>query len=120
MPFIAELLNDITRQVNEPKIPGIGPDAPIQTNPNGASQSSSPYRLDLIPPLSLLDVAAVLKGGADKYGVDNWRGLSVDDHLNHALVHIYAFLAGDTQDNHLGHATCRMMMAHEQQLKGVL
>lgn len=120
MPFIAELLNDITRQVNEPKIPGIGPDAPTQTNPNGASQSSSPYRLDLIPPLSLLDVAAVLKGGADKYGVDNWRGLSVDDHLNHALVHIYAFLAGDTQDNHLGHATCRMMMAHEQQLKGVL
>lgn len=98
-------------------IPGVGPDAPITTNENGAKQSSSPYRVDLLPPLSLLDVARVLKYGADRYGVDNWRGIPIADHVNHALVHIFAYLSGDTQDNHLGHATCRMMMAHEQALK---
>lgn len=100
-----------------PLIPGVGPNAPTSILPNGAKQSASPYRLDLIPPLSLFDVATVLAYGATKYGVDNWRGISVEDHLNHALQHIYAFLAGDRQDNHLGHATCRMMMAHEQKLK---
>jgi hypothetical protein len=99
-------------------IAGVGPDAPISTCPvTGAKQSHSPYRLDLIPALSLLDVAAVLSTGAAKYGANNWRGISCDNHLNHALVHIYAFLSGDTQDNHLGHAACRMMMAHETHLK---
>lgn len=98
-------------------ISGVGPDAPITTNASGAKQSATPYRLDLIPPLALLDVAAVLKLGADKYGVDNWRGIPVEDHLNHALVHIYAFLSGDTQDNHLGHAACRLLMAKEQEQK---
>lgn len=101
-----------------PRIPGVGPDAPTHTDPiTGAKQSHSPYRLDLIPALSLFDVAAVLSAGAEKYGVDNWRGIPVNEHINHALVHIYAYLSGDTQDNHLGHAACRMMMAHEQQLK---
>lgn len=99
------------------QIPGVGPDAPTTTNENGASQSATLYRLDLVPPLALLDVAKVLSYGAVKYGVDNWRGIPVEDHLNHALVHIYAYLSGDTQDNHLGHATCRMMMAHEQSIK---
>lgn len=96
---------------------GVSPNAPTTTLPNGAKQSASPYRLDLVPPLSLLDIATVLKHGADKYGVDNWRGIPVGDHINHALQHIYAFLAGDTQDNHLGHAACRMMMAHEQHIQ---
>lgn len=98
-------------------IAGVGPNAPTTTNAAGARQSDSPYRMDLIPPLSVLDVAAVLKRGAERYGVDNWRGIPVSDHLCHALVHIYAFLSGDTQDNHLGHATTRMMMAHEQSLR---
>lgn len=98
-------------------IPGIGPDAPITTNAAGAKQSSSPYRMDLVPPLSLLDVAAILSKGAEKYGVDNWRGIPVEDHINHALVHLFAFLSGDTQDNHLGHAACRLLMAKEQEMK---
>jgi len=49
--------------------------------------------------------------GAQRYEKDNWRGIDLDDHLNHALVHIYAHLAGDAQDDHLAHAFCRMMMA---------
>ena len=48
---------------------------------------------------------------AEKYGVDNWRKIGVESHLNHLLMHVFAYLAGDTQDEHLEHALCRAMMA---------
>jgi hypothetical protein len=93
------------------RLDGIGPDAPTVTSPNGAKQSALPYRFDLMDARALFQLAAILHTGAEKYGVDNWRGLPRNDHVNHALMHIYAYLAGDTQDDHLGHAFCRLMMA---------
>lgn len=92
---------------------GVGPDAPIETNAKGAKQSSLPYRCDLLPALALLHQAKILKGGADKYGDNNWRDIAIADHINHAMTHILAYLAGDKSDDHLGHATCRMLMALE-------
>lgn len=97
-------------------IQGVGPETPSYTLPNGAKQSALPYRVDLVPAKAILDVSNVLHKGAEKYGVDNWRGIPSGDHLNHALTHIFAYLAGDRQDNHLGHAACRMLMAHEQDI----
>ena len=35
-----------------------------------------------------------------------------EEHINHALIHIIAHLAGDTQDEHIDHALCRLMMAY--------
>lgn len=96
-----------------PTIEGVGPDAPVVTNAQGGKQSDSPYRCDLLPPEAVLKVARVLKHGADKYGPNNWRKLSENDHLNHAIAHIFARLAGDTQDDHLEHAACRLLMALE-------
>lgn len=92
-------------------IPGVGPDVPIVTAPNGAKQSDTPYRFDLMDPKAMFELAYVLSYGAKKYGDDNWRGLPVNDHLNHALQHIYAYLGGDYSDNHLAHALCRMLFA---------
>lgn len=100
------------------KVQGVGADAPVIENERGAKQSASPARLDLLPALATLRVGEVLKEGAEKYGEDNWRGLSVGDHLNHMLVHVYAHLAGDSQDDHLAHAACRAMMALETRLTG--
>ena len=100
-------------------IVGVGKDAPTTVNERGAKQSAGPYRMDLLPPAATLAVAAVLKYGADKYGDNNWRGIPVADHLNHAMVHALAYLAGDTQDDHLEHFACRAMMALEIKLKGV-
>lgn len=97
-------------------VAGVGADAPTVTNAAGAKQSHVPYRLDLLPPLATLDLGAILARGAAKYGVDNWRGIPIRDHVNHALVHLYAYLSGDTQDNHLGHALCRAAMAQELHL----
>lgn len=98
-------------------IPGIEPDAPVTVNANGGKQSDTPYGFHLVPASAIFDAAKVLKYGADKYGETfdnrNYTKISAVDHLNHALQHIYAFLAGDNQDDHLGHAIVRLMFAYD-------
>lgn len=92
---------------------GVGKDAPTKVAENGANQSDTPYRCDLLPPLALLSIAAVLKGGADKYGANNWRKIPLIEHLNHAQTHLLALLAGDTSDDHVSHAATRLLFALE-------
>lgn len=90
---------------------GLGPDTPVVTNEDGASQSDIPYRFDLLDPTAMLRLAGVLDRGARKYGDGNWRGIRCHQHINHAMTHIYAYLSDDKQDDHLGHAFARLMMA---------
>jgi Domain of unknown function (DUF5664) len=90
-----------------------GPDAPVVVNEQGGKQSAVAYRVDLMPPQATLHVSEVLKHGADKYGANNWHAISVAEHLNHMLIHCFAYLAGDKHDDHLGHMACRAMMALE-------
>lgn len=99
-------------------IEGVGTDAPIVANDKGGKQSHSPYRCDLLPPQGTLAVAKVLAHGAAKYGDGNWTSIPVNDHLNHAAVHLFAHLAGDSTDEHLEHFACRALMALDQQLSG--
>lgn len=101
------------------KVEGVGTDAPTVVNDRGGKQSAVPFRCDLLPPLGALEVAKVLKVGADKYGDDaNWHKVTTREHLNHALSHLFAFLAGDGQDDHLGHAACRLLMALDNHTAG--
>lgn len=95
------------------QIEGVGKDVEVVTNSSGAKQSKTLYRCDLMPPLATLAVAGVLNEGAVKYGENNWHGIPVNDHLNHAITHAYSYLAGDSQDDHLEHFACRAMMALE-------
>ena len=93
-------------------ISGVGKDAPIEVNKLGGKQSKVEYRFDLVDPKALFATAKVLKEGFDKYGSDqNWRNISTRVHLNHLLIHVYAYLAGDKQDEHLSHAVCRAIFA---------
>lgn len=94
-------------------IPGIGPDEPTVTNEHGAKQSALPYRFDLVPPRAAFALAEVMAQGAKRYAKDNWRGIALDDHLNHALAHIFGYMAGDRSDPHLEHALTRLAMAVE-------
>ena len=98
-------------------IAGVGADAPVEMNAAGAKQSSSPARMDIFPPHAALHVGAILKEGAAKYGEWNWLGIPVGDHINHVMIHLLAHIAGDTQDDHIGHAACRMMFALERHLR---
>ncbi len=87
------------------------PDAITYTNDKGASQSHIPVRFDLVDGDAMFAMCAVLHQGAEKYGANNWRGIDVDDHLNHLIMHAYAWLAGDRTDAHLSHIMCRAMFA---------
>lgn len=94
------------------------PDAPTTTNEKGGSQSDIPVRFDLIDAKAMFEMAKVLDHGARKYGENNWRLISVEDHLNHALMHIFAYLAGDETDEHLSHILCRATFALGVSLQG--
>lgn len=89
--------------------------AETHTNLAGGKQSYITRDYTLIPPEALSEVARVLHNGAMKYDKDNWRLVPLNDHINHALNHIYLHLSGNMQEDHLSHATTRMMMALELQ-----
>lgn len=89
----------------------VGKDLKTIINEHGGAQSEVYYRFDLIDTSAIFALAKVLKEGADKYGENNWRKICAGEHINHALIHIYAYLAGDKQDDHLEHAFTRLMFA---------
>lgn len=103
----------------EAVVVGVGPDAPTVTNNVGAKQSKVSHRCDLLPALATLHVAAILNAGAVKYGDQNWRGIPCVEHLNHAMIHLFAYHAGDKTDDHIGHAACRLLMGLEKHLEAV-
>lgn len=110
MPVIAEKNINYEAEPIE-IIKGVGKDAPTVTNDQGGKQSKVLYRFDLLDPLAMFEMTNVLTVGAEKYGEDNWRKISVNEHLNHMIIHTYAYLAGDKSDDHLSHIMCRAMFA---------
>ena len=92
-------------------VDGVGPDAPTVINEKGGKQSKVLYRFDLLDPMAMFEMTRVLEEGAKKYGENNWHNIPVVDHLNHMLIHAYAYLAGDRSDEHLSHIMCRAMFA---------
>ena len=88
-----------------------GPDAPVIFNEKGGGQSHLPARFDLVDGKAMFAMAQVLDEGAKKYGENNWRHIDVEDHLNHLIMHAYAYLSGDRSDGHLSHIMCRAMFA---------
>lgn len=95
----------------------VSPTAPITTNEKGGSQSLIPVRFDLIDGKAMFAMAGVLYTGAVKYGVDNWRLIPINEHLNHLLMHTYAYLSGDKTDEHLSHILCRATFAQAVSLQ---
>lgn len=57
-------------------------------------------------------ISKVLQEGQERYAPNNWRLIPQEEHINHALIHLFAAELGDTQDNHIDHALCRLMMAY--------
>ena len=61
--------------------------------------------------------AEVALYGAQKYNETrlnrNYTKIPPDEHINHCIQHLFAYLAGDTSDDHLGHAIVRAMFAYE-------
>jgi len=96
---------------------GLEPNGPTVINKKGGKQSETIYRCDLLDPVAMLDISRVLHNGAAKYGDDNWRLLSVEENLDHLLMHVFAYLSGDVSDEHLNHAACRAIFALGKHLR---
>jgi len=76
------------------------------------SSDAEATRYDLISPIGLEAVARTCAEGAAKYSDFNWEaGMPVHDLLNHALRHIYRYLAGDRSEDHLPHAAWGLLAA---------
>jgi hypothetical protein len=74
---------------------------------------------DLLPPNALLKVVGVLTTGKEKYPNDKWKTQTIQQHLSHALIHIFRYFQGDKEEPHLSHAATRLLFALEiQQTKG--
>jgi Domain of unknown function (DUF5664) len=95
---------------------GMGPDAPVVENKNGSRQSAIPTTFTTMPLRALWELAKLQKYGDDKYGPHNWRGVPQNDHIDHAFAHLMADRLGDISDDHLLHATWRLMAALEVRL----
>ncbi len=84
---------------------------------NDGRQTDIGVRFDLVPPRALQKVAEVLHKGALKYGEKNYLKISVVDHINHALNHIYGALYAlrktedDVASEELSHAICRLLFS---------
>lgn len=96
---------------------GVSPDAPVVENELGGKQSDTPYGFHLFPLSAVFAAAQTAKYGADKYGETfgdrNYVKIPSEDHINHAIAHLYAHLSGDKQDDHLAHAIVRCMFAYD-------
>lgn len=108
---------DNEKKQTESLVKGVSPDAPVVTNENGGKQSDTPYAFHMLPTSAIFAAAEVCAYGAKKYGETmnnrNYTKISPEDHINHAVAHLFAHLAGDTQDEHLAHAIVRCLFAYD-------
>lgn len=88
---------------------------PIVANETGGKQHFRPYRMQAIPPKAIMEVGKVRWEAVNVHGYDddNYKDIPCDEHLGRALTHIYAYLSGDRSNDHLSHASCRLLMALE-------
>lgn len=95
----------------------------IIVNEKGGKQHKVEARYDLIPAKPIDRVAVVLGQGCQRYGKDNWMLIELNDHINHAINHLYKFLSGDRSEDHLTNAICRTLfssyLAHDGDMHGL-
>ena len=103
----------------------------ILTNKQGGQNSKIEGRYDLLPPFAIKELAKVYEEGAKKYEADNWKKVDVEDHINHALAHVFQYLKynrrfdmnqakkypEEIKIEELSHAFCRLSMALELLLR---
>jgi hypothetical protein len=71
-------------------------------------------RFDLLPPLAMNRLARHFEKGAAKYGDRNWeRGIPLSRFLDSALRHLFAYLAGRDDEDHLVAAAWNLLAALE-------
>jgi hypothetical protein len=83
------------------------------TTTSTGKQSHLDADYTLLPPTATRLVAECLAYGERKYGEGNFRRISIKDHLNHAVAHVFEHLSSDNTEDHLIHAATRLLLALE-------
>jgi hypothetical protein len=80
-----------------------------------------PFAYHLIPIEGIAKTAAVMRRGELAGRPDNgWREVPIKEHINHAISHLLAYVAGRHKEPHLANAACRVLMALDLDRKEVL
>jgi hypothetical protein len=78
-----------------------------------------PFAYQLVPLKGLAKIAAVMRKGERK-DRNGWEEVPVEEHLNHAISHIIAYLEERHAEHHLANAGCRILMALDLDKKEIL
>lgn len=83
------------------------------------SADAESVRYDLITPIGLRRLAETYKEGSLKYSDRNWeKGMPASGLINHAVSHVYKWLAGDVEEDHLAHAAWNLLaVLHFEELR---
>jgi len=75
-------------------------------------------RFDLLPPQAIRALAIHYQKGCQKYGERNWeKGIPVSRYIDSALRHLFQFLDGLDDENHLISAAWNILSAYETILR---
>lgn len=91
----------------------------IEMNENGGCGTRIDAWWEHVDARALRSIAEVTARGALRYELDNWRAVSVGEHLRHAIDHAYKYLeprqqrtaGGRDDEGELAHFACRAVMA---------
>ena len=86
-------------------------DGDTVVNELGAKQSFTSADFNCIPAVVLRLLAQCLGFGKRKYGFENWKGISIEENLSHAMNHINEWRLGDRSEPHLVNAIARLSFA---------